>query len=422
MRGRSSGLFTFIALIIVIGGFGFLLYTNSQPTEPLQVVIPTQAEPTANPDALADILSAGFGDDSTPLPTIAIPTERFVAPTLPPAEDDAGGVSAAEVGGQDLAPVSVGATPTPVPPTPTVAVGDDNAPIVMQSVPVQPSQEWQPPPLPVPQSQDPLGRDHYFLARPVDSNANSYGLFYYPYGSGGIQQLSISRVHHGIDFSNPIGTLIRAAGSGTVVFSSDDPDDTYPGSPSYGVVIVIEHDFGGPNDEPIYTLYAHLEQTLVSEGDYVEMRQPIARSGNSGRSSGPHLHFEVRMGENLYSNTYNPVLWIVPYVGHGTVAGRLVDWRGDKADNVFVTARSVATGRVYTTSTYIFSGTVDEVNSDPAWDENFVFGDLPQGRYEIVANLDSQRISAFVDVFEGMTSYVELQPVVIPTAQPVSNP
>ncbi|MFW5709048.1 MAG: M23 family metallopeptidase [Chloroflexota bacterium] len=429
MRNRYSNMLTIVIAIIVFGGFGLMLFSNAQPTSLMRVVIPTQAPPTQNPNALAEIFSAGFGDNSTPLPTIAIPTQQFTPPTIAPAEGSTGGtVRPAELNNAALSTVEAfnpGATPTPIPATPTIpAGGDENEPLAVQIAVPRATQEWQPPSLPVPQSRDPLGRDHYIFARPVDSNANGYGLFYYPYGASGVQLLAVSRIHHGIDFSNPVGTPIRAAGSGTVIFASTESEPYYPGSPSYGQVVIIEHDFGWDN-QLLWTLYAHLERPLVAEGDYVQMGDVIGLSGNSGRSSGPHLHFEVRMGEGptlTYGQTFNPVLWIAPYVGHGTVAGRLVDQRGEFVDDVTVVARNLSNGRVFTTSTYTFSGTVNQVNSDPKWLENFALGDLPQGRYVISSDYNGQRVSEIVDIYEGMTTFVELEPVIAATAQPVTGP
>jgi murein DD-endopeptidase MepM/ murein hydrolase activator NlpD len=426
--GRSSFI-TGLIVLLVLGGFGFLLYQNADDSQALRAVIPTQAEPTANPDTLAQILSQNFGSDGTPLPTVGVPNEQFIAPTLPAGQ--AGATLRPEQINPPaelftLEPVSVGATPTPIPPTPTVPVGDEDAGVFEVAAgnnSARPSPTWQPPPLPVPQSRDPLGRDHYFLARPVDSNANGYGLFYYPYGSNGTRQLSISTVHHGIDFSNPVGTPIRASESGVVVFASSPEEPLYPGSPSYGTVVIIEHDIAWEG-MLLWTLYAHLDQPLVATGDTVIRGQVIALSGNSGRSSGPHLHFEVRAAEEAplnYGDTYNPGLWIVPYYNHGTIAGRLIDFRDEFVDDVFITARSTANGKVYTTSTYTFSGTIDQVNADPKWRENFVLGDIPVGRYVVVAEYNGQRISEIVEVREGLTSFVELEPVVVATPQPVDE-
>lgn len=88
------------------------------------------------------------------------------------------------------------------------------------------------------------------------------------------------RVHRGVDISIPIGTPVRAMAPGRVVFAG-----TMRG---YGQVVVIDHSRG------VRTVYAHLSEILVGRGEEIGHRAVIALSGSSGRSSGPHLHFEIQ--------------------------------------------------------------------------------------------------------------------------------
>lgn len=88
------------------------------------------------------------------------------------------------------------------------------------------------------------------------------------------------REHNGIDLANDVGTTIKAARSGRVVYAG-----WYSG---YGYSVVIEHDQG------YSTLYGHLNDYSVQKGQYVKGGQTIAYMGNSGNSTGPHLHFEIR--------------------------------------------------------------------------------------------------------------------------------
>jgi murein DD-endopeptidase MepM/ murein hydrolase activator NlpD len=87
------------------------------------------------------------------------------------------------------------------------------------------------------------------------------------------------RSHSGVDIVAPRGTQITAAAAGTVVFAGRQG--------GYGKMVEIEHADGRR------TRYAHAAQLLVSPGDAVEDGQPIATVGSTGRSTGPHLHFEV---------------------------------------------------------------------------------------------------------------------------------
>ena len=89
--------------------------------------------------------------------------------------------------------------------------------------------------------------------------------------------------HHGIDIPAPTGTLIRAPADGTVLASGESVG-------GYGLLMTIDHGYG------MVTRYGHLDSVLVEAGQTVHRGQPIARSGNSGRSTGPHLHYEILLG------------------------------------------------------------------------------------------------------------------------------
>lgn len=87
--------------------------------------------------------------------------------------------------------------------------------------------------------------------------------------------------HHGIDIANSANTPIHAAGSGIVTFSGYQS--------AYGRVIIISHGYG------YTTVYAHNRRNLVQVGDSVQKSDIIAKMGSTGRSTGPHLHFEIRI-------------------------------------------------------------------------------------------------------------------------------
>ncbi len=409
MQRQAGGISAFVLVLIAVGIFGAILYFNARPAPALRVIVPTQGDATDATNAWEQVLQDGFGSNSTPLPTVAIPTANFVAPTL----SLSGGVtplSPADVGGNpDAATLvfSVGSAPTRLPAT--------NAPLAT-SIPVteisvtRPSTQWQPPPLVPPISHDVLGRDHFYFVRPVDSSANNKGLFYYPFGTDGPE--NAWRIHTGIDMPNPIGQTVRAAGDGTVVWAGPG----FQSSPSYGNVVMIEHDFGFQGRH-LYTLYAHLSAVLVVAGQRVGARDAVGLVGNTGRVSGPHVHFEVRLA-NLndndpatYGDTYNPVLWMAPYTGTGVSAGRVTDGSGRVVMDADVTVRNWATGlNADTTTTYIFQNTTIDVNSDPVWDENFAVGDVPVGRYTVIANIGGTAVTRTVTVIEGTTTFLDLAP------------
>lgn len=95
-----------------------------------------------------------------------------------------------------------------------------------------------------------------------------------------------ARFHHGVDLKAAYGQEVPAAGDGQVVEAADRG--------AYGLTVVIEHQGG------LRTRYAHLANAAVSVGDRVLQGQEIGRVGQSGRATGPHLHFEViRNGQRV---------------------------------------------------------------------------------------------------------------------------
>ncbi|MER6250109.1 M23 family metallopeptidase [Streptomyces sp. NPDC001584] len=109
-----------------------------------------------------------------------------------------------------------------------------------------------------------------------------------------------SHKHSGQDFAAPIGTPVKAAAAGVVVKAG--PNGGGDG-PAYGNAIVIKH------ANATYSQYAHLSKIQVKIGQKVNASQRIALSGNTGNSSGPHLHFEIRTTPN-YGSAVNPVAFL----------------------------------------------------------------------------------------------------------------
>lgn len=117
------------------------------------------------------------------------------------------------------------------------------------------------------------------------------------FGKGGTMW---SHKHSGQDFAVPVGTPVKAAAAGTVVKAG--PNGGGDG-PAYGNAIVIKH------ANKTYSQYAHLSRIQVKIGQKVSSDQRIALSGNTGNSSGPHLHFEIRTTPN-YGSAVNPVAFL----------------------------------------------------------------------------------------------------------------
>jgi murein DD-endopeptidase MepM/ murein hydrolase activator NlpD len=108
--------------------------------------------------------------------------------------------------------------------------------------------------------------DHYYISSGFGERIDPFN------GEGAI--------HEGLDMVDTVRAEVLATAPGKVVFAG-----TRGG---YGRCVEIDHGLG------ITTLYAHLDSVLVKEGDLVDYRQAIGKLGNSGRSSGPHVHYEVR--------------------------------------------------------------------------------------------------------------------------------
>lgn len=96
-------------------------------------------------------------------------------------------------------------------------------------------------------------------------------------------EASGGEAHPGVDIAVPVGTPVRAAGGGIAIEVGHDPE--------YGQFVLVEHHSG------IRSMYGHLSRALVASGDRVPAGRVIGLSGNSGRSTAPHLHFEIRSGD-----------------------------------------------------------------------------------------------------------------------------
>ena len=90
----------------------------------------------------------------------------------------------------------------------------------------------------------------------------------------------VDESHPGIDIAVPLGTPVRASGGGSVAAAGYDAD--------YGLFVLLRHPSG------YETMYGHMSRLVAAEGDEVQAGQVIGLSGNSGRSTAPHLHFEIR--------------------------------------------------------------------------------------------------------------------------------
>lgn len=261
-----------------------------------------------------------------------------------------------------------------------------------------PVSAWRPPPYPVPRAVRP--DDHFYFLRPIPSGNVNWPHPRYRYGNTFFGEESI---HTGVDLDAARGTPVLAAGGGKVVwvgfglysgiYNPDDP---------YGMAVLIRHDFGY-DGRLMYTAYGHLEEASVWLGQHVEAGDQIGTVGDTGNAEGPHLHFEVRFGEDGYFTTRNPELWMVPPEGWGVLAGRICDSVGRPLAEQLVQIYSLESGQRWDVWTYA----LETVHSDDHYNENFVISDLPAGPYEVRVDFGGHTSSAQMLVLAGQTNLFE---------------
>lgn len=103
------------------------------------------------------------------------------------------------------------------------------------------------------------------------------------------------RMHKGIDFGSGYGAPIRAVGDGRVIGAGYLASEN-----GYGKIVLVRHAGG------VVTAYAHMSRVSVRSGERVKAGEVLGRVGSTGHSTGPHLHFEVRIG----GSQVNPVRWL----------------------------------------------------------------------------------------------------------------
>lgn len=312
------------------------------------------------------------------------------------------GALAACSGGRAAVPAQVNPSPVAVSPTPLPAatatpIAQRQQPppeITAQALPTAaahpleivfptpgptPNTPWRPPMYPVPWA--PNLHDHFVFSRPIPAFYGALPVVDYRYGGVFFK----NEVHTGIDVPGDPGTPVLAAGRGQVIWAGYGLNSGRPGVPGpYGKAVMIRHDFGWEG-KTLYTVYAHLSEVDVKAGWWVEAGTPLGRMGSTGHATGPHLHFEVRLGEpggeRVSFETRNPELWLVPPVGWGLIVGQVLDsWGQPLYHNIVYLSSEQDEDFHWRTYTY---GRSPLIRPDPYYRENYVFGDLPAGFYEV---------------------------------------
>jgi murein DD-endopeptidase MepM/ murein hydrolase activator NlpD len=295
-------------------------------------------------------------------------------------------------------------TPTPFPvtdappPLPTATTG------VMQLffptyIPVK-GAEYRPPLYPIPWAISPF--DHFYFDAPIAASFPADPEWDYRYGG---VFFAPDIIHTGVDLPAPRGTDVLAAAPGTVVWSGIG---LYTGSPyslkdPYGLAVAIRHDFGF-RGQPLYTIYAHMDEIEVVVGQWLNTGTIVGKVGSTGNTTGPHLHFEVRLGENSFYSTRNPELWIAPPQGFGILVGRVLSDYGSTLKNYLVLLKNIKTGTKWLVYTYASDATI---HSDSYYNENLVLGGLSAGVYELNVQYAGQNNLVNIQILPGQVTYFQ---------------
>lgn len=223
------------------------------------------------------------------------------------------------------------------------------------------------------------------LIRPISGEYHDRIDLSYPYASTKDGKLE---AHHGVEFPNAFGTPVRAVADGEVVFAGED-DLTLlgPYTGFYGNVIILRHAkfFQGRD---LFSLYAHLSQINVEEGDQLAVGHVLGEVGASGAADGSHLHFEIRLDENDYNNTVNPVLWFPPAVNQdgsqtAFLAGQILDSYGKYLSEFSFVLEEQGAETAEMARFYPVTYVDYQVTAHPILGENFVIPDMPAGTYRL---------------------------------------
>jgi murein DD-endopeptidase MepM/ murein hydrolase activator NlpD len=306
-----------------------------------------------------------------------------------------------------------------LPPTPTLEPFRFDLPLR----PADPVSGWRPPLVSVPWAISPY--DHFYFARPIAADQVNWPLANYRYGG----VFFANTVHTGVDIDAPFGTPIHAGGPGTVVWADWGLFKEAPGDRSdpYGQAVVLRMDYGY-KDQQLYTVYAHMSKIIAVEGQHVETGDVLGLVGSTGATTGPHVHFEVRWGENSFHHTYNPELWMAPPEGWGVLVARIADAKDNTLQQVEVSVANTTSGETRVAKTY----GPGPVNADPYYHENLVLGDLPAGLYKIAFGFDGKEQQDWMYIYAGQVTYftfrgekgfkVGLPPAPLPKSVPTVAP
>ncbi|MGB1250318.1 MAG: M23 family metallopeptidase, partial [Candidatus Promineifilaceae bacterium] len=269
-------------------------------------------------------------------------------------------------------------------------------------------------------SPNPNPETHLWFTRPLAPIGDRFLInTNFPYGfDGGVQGALL--LHNGVDVSQDYGTPLLAVADGVVVYAGADLEARYGWRCDwYGKFVVILHDDEWLG-EPVYSLYGHVQNIIVEPGQRVFRAEQVAEVGSGGAAKVNHLHFEIRVGENDFFNSRNPLLWIAPASGRGVLAGRIVDPRGRPWQGIsLILEPNDPNLKRYQTWSYL--GDPDNVAiPDEHLAENFVIGDMKAGSYTLHTIVQGANYRQDIFIEPGQINTVEI--VTGPFRTPTPSP
>ena len=240
---------------------------------------------------------------------------------------------------------------------------------------------------------------HFLFGRPLAANEPIWPVSDLRYGSG-TNFSSRSGAHTGLDHLADYGTPIYALGSGEVIWEGYGIESNLGQDNAYGIAVTIKHDTT-VYDLSVYSIYAHLSVTHVVKGDRVKEGDLIGEIGLTGNTSGPHLHLEVRLGDDSSFVSRNPELYIRPLPGYGLLAAHLYNTDGSNLYGQEVILESLADHKTWTVPSYFSSSAIP----DNLLKENLVVGDLPAGQYAVIIYYGGAELHHSVIIRSGEITY-----------------
>lgn len=255
---------------------------------------------------------------------------------------------------------------------------------------------WRPPLYPTPWAISP--NDHFYFSRPIAADEINWPLANYRYGYF-FPETDI--IHTGIDITAKRGTPVIAAAPGTVIWAGYGLyTGSYNEEDPYGMAVTIEHDFGY-KDKNLLTVYGHMDRIDVEKGQRVETGTQLGIVGNTGNTTGPHLHFEVRYETNSYYRTRNPELWLSPPQGWGVLVGQV-----KTIDNYYIHLKEVYIRNKDTNQSWmVLTYATNSINRDEYYKENLALSDLPAGKYAISFTIDGITYKSDITIYPGAISF-----------------